>query len=213
MKMKRNRTFLAAWILFFALPAANSFALGRLTLGVKGGLNSSNLRISSESTVTTFQSLGRLAWGGFIGYRITDLIGIQAEVLNSAKGAHIRESIGGVPVETTLRYDYTEVPLLITFSERGESKLTPSLFAGPYIAFLRKAEGTFITGGQEVTEPLQDQKNTDFGFVFGASLRYNLGFIALVGDVRYDLGLVDVDKAAGSTFNHRVLSILVGIAF
>jgi hypothetical protein len=211
--MRKNLMVAAAGLLVLALPAANAFGLGRLTLGVKGGLNSSNLRISSDTTVSTFQSIGRLAWGGFIGYRITNLIGIQAEVLNSAKGAHIRESIGGVPVETTLKYDYTEVPLLITFSEKGEGQLTPMLFAGPYIAFLNKAEGTFITGGQEVTEPLADQKDKDFGFVFGASLRYRLGVISLVGDLRYDLGLADVDKAAGSTFNQRVISIMVGLAF
>jgi hypothetical protein len=211
-KRKRTvRTAVAALGFFLAAWGANGFALGRLTLGIKGGINSANLRIVSENTVSSYQTVTRLTWGGFLGFRITDSFSIQVEVLNSPKGSRFRGSSDGIPVETTLKYDYTEVPVLIRYSQRGGGRLTPTLFAGPYVAFRRSAEATYTSGGRAVTETLQDQRDSDYGITFGASLAYKLGAIALVADLRYDLGLTDVDKAPGSTFNHRALAIMIGV--
>jgi hypothetical protein len=215
MKGIRKRAWASVAVLGgFVLAAApgDTFALGRLTLGIKGGINSANLRIESQNTVSSFQTVTRLTWGGFLGFRITNSFSIQVEVLSSPKGSRFFQNTGGVPVETTLRYDYTEVPLLIRYSQRSEGRLTPTLFAGPYIAFRRSAEATSTSGGQVITEPLQDQTDRDYGIAFGASFAYKLGAISLIADLRYDLGLTDVDKAPGSTFNHRVLAILIGVA-
>jgi hypothetical protein len=35
----------------------------------------------------------------------------------------------------------------------------------------------------------------------------------LTGDIRYGMGLVDVDEGAGSSLNHRVFSFMAGIGF
>lgn len=201
----------AAAILFLAV-AANGLALGRLALGVKGGLNMANIRVETETTIRTNGTLNRFAWGGFIGYKLSEIVSLQLEVLDFPKGTEVPVTSEGAFATASLRYDYTEVPLLVKFSERSRSRLTPSVFAGPYIAFLRKAESSIAGAGDAAVEPIQDRRNTDFGLTFGASFAYKLaGPVDLLGEIRYDFGLTNVDKTPGSTFNHRVISILFGV--
>ena len=212
MRKKMTRKFLlTAAILFFALASIQASAIGRLTMGVKGGLNSANLRIESDVTISTYQTRGGFAWGGFISYRISNLFSVQVEALDSPKGTRILPGFSGTDDDITLMYKYTEVPVLIKLAQGFGTKLVPSVYAGPYWAKLKEAKIRTRNAVDDITEDLTDQKSTDFGLIFGASLTYSLGPVALIGDVRYGLGLSDVDRGAGSSLKHRVLSVMAGI--
>ncbi|OGD23014.1 MAG: hypothetical protein A2W03_04545 [Candidatus Aminicenantes bacterium RBG_16_63_16] len=202
---------LTAAFFFFALASMQAFAVGRLTMGVKGGLNSANLRVESETTISTYQTRSGFAWGGFISYRISNLFSVQVEALDSPKGTRILPGFSGTGDDISLMYEYTEVPVLIKLAQGFGSKFVPSLYAGPYWAKLREAKIRTRGEFDDITEDLTDQRSTDFGLIFGASLSYSLGPVALIGDVRYGLGLLDVDRGAGSSLKHRVLSIMAGI--
>jgi Outer membrane protein beta-barrel domain len=214
MRMKTKQRLLpAAAVLLFAGAVSSASGVGRFTLGVKGGLNSANLRVKSDITTSTFQTRNGFAWGGFIEYRISDLFAIQLEVLDSPKGSTLQQAISGTNYDTTLRYSYTEVPLLIKLAQGGGSRLAPSLYAGAYWAKLREATIRATNGRDDFIEELTDQRSTDLGLVFGLALDYDLGPFLLTGDIRYGLGLADVDQGAGSTLNHRVFTFLAGIGF
>lgn len=214
MNKRMSRKFLPiAVVVFAALVPSRALAVGRLTLGVKGGLNSANLRISSQGTISTYQTRSAFSWGGFVSYRLSHLFSVQVEVLDSPKGSNVVPAISGANADISLMYRYTEVPLLLKVAQGRGARLTPSLYAGPYWAKLKEARFKTVGSSGEITEDLADQKSHDFGLVFGFSLDYSLGPIALIGDVRYDLGLLDVDKTAGSTVNHRGFSFMVGIGF
>jgi len=214
MSMKKSRKFpVTAAILFFAVAAVDASALGKFTLGVKSGLNSANLRIKSDITTSSYQNRSEFAWGGFISYKISPLFSVQVEVLDSPKGSKLLSGIAGTSQDITVMYNYTEVPLLIKWAQGFGSRLIPSLYAGPYWAKLREAKISTRDRFDEITEPLPDQRSTDLGIIFGFSLSYSLGPVALIGDIRYSLGLVDVDEGAGETINHRVWSFMAGIGF
>jgi len=214
MRLNRNRKILAtAAIFLFAVAVANASAFGRFTMGVKGGLNSTTLRIKSDITVASYQSRTEFMWGGFIAYRISPMFSVQVEVLDSPKGSRLPSGITAVNQDITLMYEYTEVPLLLKWAQGFGSRLIPSLYAGPYWAHLREAKVRTEGRLTNITEPLTDQRSDDLGVVFGFSLSYDLGPVALIGDVRYGMGLVDVDETAGSTINHRVWSFTGGIGF
>ncbi len=214
MHMPKYRKFLlAAAILYFAVASTHLFAVGPVMLGVKGGLNSANLRIKSNFTTSSYQTRSEFTWGGFLSYRITPFFSVQVEVLDSPKGSTLPSGITTSNESVTLEYQYTEVPLLIKWAQGIGSKLTPSLYAGPYYAHLRRAEAVSKGRLTPFNEPLTDQRSYDWGLVFGFSLGYDLGPFTLIGDVRYDLGLTDVDLTAGSTINHRGFSFTAGIGF
>jgi hypothetical protein len=210
---KNRKIFVTAAILFFAGGVVNGAALGRFTMGVKGGLNSSTLRIESDITVASYQSRSEFVWGGFIEYRISPMFSVQVEVLDSPKGSRLPSGITTVNQDIVLMYEYTEVPLLIKWAQGFGSRLIPSLYAGPYWAHLREAKVRTEGRLTDITEPLPDQRGYDLGVIFGFSLSYDLGPVVLIGDVRYGMGLVDVDETAGSTINQRLWSFTAGIGF
>jgi len=214
MLMKNSRRpWLTAALILFAGTVSTASALGRFTLGVKGGLNSANLRVKSDVTVSTFQAYNAFVWGGFIACRLSGLFSVQLEVLDNPKGSRLQQAISGSGYDTTLMYKYTEVPLLLKLAQGRGGKLSPSLYAGPYWAKLREAKIRAKSGRDDITEDLTDQKGTDLGLVFGLGLDYDLGPVLLVGDFRYGLGLTDVDKGEGGSLKHRVFSFMAGFAF
>jgi hypothetical protein len=204
-------TMAAAWLI--AISSGDVFAMSRLTLGLKGGINSANLKLSFLGTEVSYQARLRLVWGGFIGVKISNRFTVQAEAFHSLKGSKILESIDGVPTTVTLMYDYLEFPLLVKYSQPSFGKTTPAFFAGPYVAFKQSAKQEIATFGVGTKEDLPGQKSRDFGFVFGFSVDYKIGKAILIADIRYSLGLTDVDKTPESTIRHRVLGIMAGIGF
>ncbi len=148
MKMNKNRhILLTAALLFFVVTVANASALGRFSIGVKGGLNSYNLRIESETTISSYQTRSGFVWGGFIAYRLSDLFSLQVEVLDSAKGTRLLQAFSGANSEITLMYQYTEVPLLIKLAQgRGGRSDTVALRR----PLLGEAQGSQGQNGQPV---------------------------------------------------------------
>jgi hypothetical protein len=214
MSIKKCRKYLgAAAILFFAAAVVNASALGRFTMGVKGGLNSFNLRVKSDITTSSFRTRGEFAWGGFVAYMINPLFSVQVELLDSPKGSKLLSELTGTREDITIMYEYTEVPLLIKWAQGFGSRWIPSLYAGPYWAHLREAKIRTEGRLENLTEPLTDQRSYDLGLIFGFSLSYDLGPVVLTGEARYGLGLVDVDETAGTTINHRGWSFMGGIGF
>ena len=143
MSMKTSGKFLAtAASLLFLGAVSNASAVGRFTMGVKGGLNLVQPQGQERYHDSSFRTRGEFVWGGFIEYRISGLFSVQAEVLDSPKGSKLLSGLTGTREDITLMYEYTEVPLLIKWAQGFGSRWIPSLYAGPYWAHLREASIT-----------------------------------------------------------------------
>jgi Outer membrane protein beta-barrel domain len=161
-------------------------------VGIKGGLNVSNLYIDNVNDENARFGFN----GGLYGQILsTETFAIQPELLFSTKGS--QADYGGI-INSTVRFNlnYLDLPVLAVI------KLGPSaeIHAGAYASYLLSAninyEGNVGTGTERLD---RDQfKTFDYGLVGGLGL--NFGAVQI--GARYNYGLV---KLADSNSARNVL--------
>ncbi|MES2587328.1 MAG: porin family protein [Bacteroidota bacterium] len=151
--MKKTLVIIAS-IAFFA-NTSNAQSEGKdyrneLTLGLKAGVNSSNVYDSQGEQFNADAKLG-LAVGAFVAIPLGELIGVQPEILLSQKGFQATGVILGSPYSFTRTTTYIDVPLL--FAIKPVSFIT--IVAGPQFSYLVKQKDVF---GTSTTNVLQEQE-------------------------------------------------------
>lgn len=162
-----------------------------LSLGIKGGLNFCKFTGTDAGPNTTRTGL---AGGAFATFDLSGF-SLQPEILYSEKGAKYQGNISFVE-----KHDYLEFSLLMKFPVGEE--IVPSLYIGPALGFLLKAEAAGMNLKDFVT-------STDLGLASGIDVRTPFGVVA---DVRYNLGLNTFDKSGTYTVKHSTFSLMVGYA-
>jgi Outer membrane protein beta-barrel domain len=183
-------------------PAAAGF-------GLKGGLAQSNLDFS-PSALIPLGNLNAPTGGVFWGFNL-GLFTIQPEALYVRMGTHVEE--GADWMED--RLDYIQIPVLLKLGLLpGPVKLV--IYGGGYYSFLLSAKGVANIDGEEDSTDIKDQvKSNDYGAVFGGGIDFHLAAIKLSAEVRYNLGLANINSVADDTTsvkNHSLM-FLVGIGF
>lgn len=154
----------------------------QLHLGTRAGANLS--KIDGVSYRDKY-ALG-YQFGGFVGYDINKIVGLQAEVLFSQTNTKVAE--GASPIFDNAfngrkRLNYVSVPVLV--------KLFPgsivSIYGGPQFSFLTNKNKTVLENGQQLF------KSTDFSLLAGAEV--NLGALSVYG--RYSWGFRDISDIGG----------------
>lgn len=200
----------------FAVPFAHSFENSHWSIGLKGGINLADLHGDDVRADTDFK-VGAVG-GGFVTYSINDWVALQGELLYSQKGAESNQMILGLPVDVTGKLDYIEIPVLAKLTIPTNTILTPNIFIGPAFSFLVsanvKAESMGVTIIDEDTK--DNQESFDFGMVFGGGVDVKVGTGKLTADVRYVLGLLNVDDppiGEAPDIMNSVISFMVGYGF
>ena len=174
-------------------------------IGVKGGLNFSDVSFDDDSEEIETESKSGLVLGVFADIGLGDMFSVRPEGLYSQKGF---ELAGG---DAELSIDYIEVPVLLV-ARFGESTIRPLVFAGPVIGFESKCEvsalGESADCGDDPDDPVETE-STDFGAAIGGGVEFDAGGFTLLFDGRYTLGLRDVDPGSGSAKN-RAWSFMAG---
>lgn len=109
-----------------------------LMLGVKGGLNYSNVYDSGGEEFSANNKYG-LAIGSFIAIPIGRLFGIQPEIMYSEKGFKATGRILGSSYNLTRTTSFIDVPLLFAFKP---SEFT-TFVAGPQFSYLLRQKDEF----------------------------------------------------------------------
>lgn len=137
---------------------------------------------------------------------------MQPEVSYSTKGATAKiES-----VNFTLAYDYIEIPILFKFEFplSDNPSIKPSVFAGPFVAFNRKAKLIVSANGKTEEGGINSVAPRDYGFQIGGALGFNLGKYELGFDVRYIHGITSVDTSVNSfDIKNRVINLNIYFCF
>lgn len=159
------------FILFgMLLGGAITQANAQFHVGIKAGANYGKI------TGVSFADKFKLGYhvGGFAGYDLNKIVGIQGEVLFNSTNFTVEHQNGSViddMVSGKKRLNYVNVPVMI--------KLLPksivSFFAGPQFSMLTNKDKTVLENGQYLL------KSSDFSVVGGAEL--NLGPVGIY--VRY----------------------------
>jgi hypothetical protein len=179
--MKKTVVLIFATVLFISANAQVQF-------GVKGGVNLANVTVSSDlssggtaspSSLTSFNA------GILASIPLFNSFTLQPEAVYSGQGAKETES----GVSGTINYDYINVPVLFKYNHSS------GLFAetGPQVGFLTAAKVSAQGASQDIKNETQ---SVDFSWAFG--LGYKIPDINLGIDLRYNLGLTNVEKGTAT---------------
>lgn len=170
-------------------------AAGQAAVGVKAGVNVAGLNGSEAAETVT-----GLAAGAYLGFGLGDRLALQVELGYGVRGGG-DIGIGANALDDTatpsdLRLSYIEVPLLLRAGYPGE-RFLPSLFLGPYAAFLVSCRLTTADGaegecGDDTRPSWFDARETDYGLMVGGGLDMAVGESTVFVDVRYALGLLSI---------------------
>jgi len=152
--------------------------------------------------------------GGFLTYRIHDLISIQPEVLLTQKKANSTSDLEGGTWTYKLDLIYLEIPVLVKVDVPVRSSIKPSVFAGPAVALKLsgKAKSEFTEG--VVDRVVGGLESFDFGIIFGAGAEFRLGFFKrgkFSADIRYNLGLTKINTE--KDIKTRAITLMLGYIF
>lgn len=190
-------------------------ASAQITLGLKAGLNVSDLSVKdADGDSFDLESKTGFAGGAWFQLGLGDVFALQPEVLYSPKGA--RQNVG----ETTLSLDltYLDVPLLVMARvPAGDSPIWPILYVGPVFSFELdcKLKGQDASLGCDAgAEPTSRTKSMDTGVAFGAGFEFFFGSIRAQLDGRYTVGLRNInDTDSGSNVKNRSWTFLFGLGY
>jgi len=143
-------------------------------------------------------------------YSILGLVAIQPELLYVQKGAQCDvDPFTGTDVgETyTVKLDYVELPVLAAMSVPLPSLVKPRVFAGPYVAYNLKAEGSFETGS---SSDLDFIKPFDYGAVVGVGTDLDFILAKVMLDGRYTFSLASIHEDGGDVKN-RTITVMLGL--
>ena len=182
-----KKIFLIAGLLLMGSVVAMA-QLPSFTLGLKGGVNYSQL--NSESDVTDKNSILGYQFGvwtriGGAGFYL------QPEAYLGSKGGKspIVFQTGGNEVEANGEVKFTtlDVPVLIG-TKIGTNKLNLRFMAGPVVSFIVDKN----TNVDEAFESLQDYNDQALGLQAGTGV--DLGNLSV--DLRYEAGLSNISKSS-----------------
>ncbi len=198
----------------------------RFSIGGRAGLDFARLELETGSN---FDSRIAFSVGGFFGYRLSEQFAFQPELSFVMKGAGSAVTFTGFiealppeenPVVTNVHFEYKldylelQVPLTLLIPA-GSSVLMPRVYLGPSLALEVGCEtGADVEGEAAPSIPcFTETKKVDFGVIVGAGLDTRLGDGALTTDLRYNLGLRDINAGIGGAVRNRVVQLLVGYAY
>lgn len=192
---------IAVLVLFMALSVAG-YSQAQVAIGIKAGPNFAKIN-TEENAGENYKNRTGFHGGAFVLFKITK-IGIQPELLFSQQGSTVE--VNGTDLEAN--FNYINIPILLKLYLAGGINLQ----AGPQIGFVSKAEvEQFVSGSSGATTmtDVKDQlKGNDVSLALGAG--WDLPF-GLTLDARYNLGLSEINDAAGSEeAKNQVFQVSVG---
>lgn len=193
-------------------------------LGVRAGMVRSHANISGYIPWLSFDPINEFCAGVFLSVDIIGgQLGFQPEINYAVKGFDAVEEDLGETISSKYKIHYVEVPLLISYKIPLKGRIKPGVVLGPYFGFPLKVMEVQNAFGETVKRELDDNlKNTDFGLVFGANVRFRMGTVNLILDFRYNLGLTNISKditevayefVGEDTIKNRSLAFTLGFGF
>lgn len=178
-----------------------------MELGVRGGLSFSTLHGDDVAECGWRQGM---CVGVATQYSILGLVAIQPELLYVQKGAKCDvDPFTGTDIgETyTVKLDYLQLPVLAALSVPLPSLMKPRIFAGPYVAYNLKAQGSYATASPT---DLDFIKAFDYGAVVGIGTDLDFLVAKVMLDGRYTFGLASIHED-GDDIKNRTISVMLGL--
>jgi hypothetical protein len=194
-------------------------AIAQFHIGIQGGSNLSKMDFTNNADYK-FTEIDYMR--GFIGGLVVQFInskhaGVQAEVNYSQKGWSENDTVGLNNLKFSNQINYIAMPVL-THVNMGGGNFRGLFNIGPYIAYALSAVKSVedLDTGQEESSDYTFNSDTDnrldFGLMAGGGLEYRFPFGKFAAEVRYTIGLGNIDKVKvqqSEVSQFRVISVIV----
>jgi len=191
----------------------------RVALGLRGGLNLTNVEISDpdETDPTDTKNRPGIFFGVATEIGLSDYFALQPEFQYAQYGFKVEESFEGGELKFDMNYNYLQVPVLAKFmfgSDRGGFQVT----AGPTFGF---GVGDIKMEAEMLGEKDEEKISWDDAEMdkFDIGLNGGLGFFTQVGpgkaglDVRYLMGLRNINTIDEDSSKVTNRNFQVGISY
>ncbi|HSA96466.1 MAG TPA: porin family protein [Acidobacteriota bacterium] len=188
-----------------------------IRLGIKAGPCFSTVRWSMpmlEGSVSGTETHRKLTVGFLAEIGLSPRFAVQPELDFLTTVRTWTPPLGQGIFTDTLQY--LQVPILFKMKLTRGGWVVPAVFAGPCLSVLLKARDTFydVFTGQYYYADIKDlYRDFDLGAAAGAEVNVKVRNLRLILDVRYYMGLIDVERAADSSWKNSGLMITAGLGF
>jgi hypothetical protein len=165
-------------------------------------VNFADLSIDSAEDDECCEMDPGLVIGGFVDVGVRNRVSFLAEVLYVQGGGKATD--GGE--EFHINYDMVQIPLLIKGNfGMSDQRARPFVVTGPGLGFRTSAK---FTGEGFPDEDFSDESESfNFSWIFGGGVEVGRGAII---EVRYDLGITDIDSGSDDSAHGRNFMLLFG---
>jgi len=213
--MKKRCVVVCAVVLLLAgFAAVPAVAAVDFDLGIKAGVSMATYKWTDGETSG---SLMKPVFGVFFAYNLSRNFAIQPELYYLMLGG-VDETVYEDATWKYVDYDnYLHIPVLVKYRFMPDKQLSPVLFAGPAVSILLSAHYKLFIDDVEQYDKSSTAylKKTRFSACFGGGLEYQMDKLKFLLDIRYDLGLTNIDAENDPTdqLKNRALMLMVGVGF
>ncbi|MCX8161124.1 MAG: PorT family protein [Candidatus Saccharicenans sp.] len=213
--MKKSLAFFIFSLIIFLCNQAQA---GRISFGVKGGLNLASISVSPKPIdVAEFKTLRGITGGIFFSVNFGS-IAIQPEFMYARRGTQYEAYIDNGFYNVHWHHDYLEAILLLKWSIFRLGPARPFILAGPSYGYLSRATTVIydIEGAEVARADSRDYfRKGELAAVFGGGFEFKSGLARFSLEGRYRLGLSSVALTGFEVdyIKNRSLTVLAGVSF
>lgn len=208
------KSFLCSIILVLVFTSLSGAQI-RFGLGLRTGLNFGTVSLDPEPTLpqgVTKSGLTSFAVGAAAELEFARMFAAVVEPRYIMKGTKFEQGSAKQTISTS------ELEFPIHFKVKFiQGPVRPFAFAGPNIGIVMSAKVKLEgTGNDSETDIKSTTSSTNFGIDFGGGAEFAVApKVAITGDVRYSLGLSNMDSTPGGTGSSKTrgFQILAGVLF
>jgi hypothetical protein len=190
----------------FALAQRKSYRAssdedGGISVGPKFGLNFATIGGDQSSQLSTTT---KFFFGGFLDYNLVKEFDLQGELLYNTTGASYT---GG-----NLSASYLEIVALAKYNLPVDRSVKIFFVAGPQLG-IKLSANQHSDANSSDTDISTVVSGTDFDIVFGTGVAFKVGPGKIIVDLRYNIGLSNINKTGVASNTNQVFSLGVGYGF
>lgn len=192
-----------------------SMSMAQTQFGATLGLNMGSFSSSNGTSETTDTKIG-FGIGGVVSFPLNDMMDLKTGAVLIQKGGKESEDFFGTTIESSIDMMTLTIPIFISYNLSKEDA-KPYVFGGPEIGLLLKSEVSASGGGTDITFDTKDSTAAiELAFSIGAGYSMLVSDMPAFVDVRYSLGLSNLDDSSSSSdfsLKSRGIQIFAGVYF
>jgi hypothetical protein len=198
-----KRVLLISLLLLLFVGAVS--AQGIVGVGPKVGLNFATF---GGDNATYYTSTTKFFFGGFMEYDFIKNFGLQGELLYNPMG-------GGYAVQGNngnIGISYLEIVALAKYNIPVDPSVKIFFVAGPQFGIKLSANAHSDANSTD-TDISNNISGSDFDIVIGTGTSFKVGPGSIVFDLRYNIGLSNINKTSPPSNSNQAFSLAFGYAF